>query len=145
MKRIVAALFLALSLPVLAESKIVCKVETEPTTLMHPIMVNGWGGAEIHGNGGAKFYKDVNGLVILSGMVYKFSGRQSTDPTIAPSQDVVAVLPVGYRPLKNEWFKVASQVGEAYVVVFSSGEVQVFVEFGYFTWVSLSGVSFRAQ
>lgn len=137
MKRIIAALLMALALPVMAESKIVCKVETEAPTLMHPLMLNGWGGAEIHGNGGAKFYKDVNGLVILSGMVYKFNGPSAGD--------IVAVLPVGYRPLKNEWFKMASQHGDADVVVFATGEVQVFAEFGYFTWVSLSGMSFRAQ
>lgn len=128
-----------------AESKIVCSVETEAPILMDPQMLEGWRGRDVH-NSPAKFYKDVNGAVHLSGFIWKFD-------TVAPQGEVVFVLPQGYRPTTPEWFYVFSQHGMTPVVVFESGAVQVFAQSGpisdvnprLFALVSLSGVSFKAQ
>jgi hypothetical protein len=131
--KLLAVLMLVVALPALAESKIVCTVQTEEPIALQ--MINGWGATDVNASPGT-YYKDVTGVVRLSGMIWKFTG---------PSQGFVTVLPVGYRPSKPEWFTVASQGGTADVVVFATGEVQVFEDFGYFTWVSLSGITFRAN
>lgn len=133
MRFLLLALAFLMPLPVLSASTITCTVQNEAP--MPLTMASGWGATTFAGSDG-KFYKDVNGVVRLEGMMYKFTG-----PAVG---EIAFVLPVGYRPAAPQWFIADSQYGKASLIVHPSGEVQIVVDYGYFTWVSLASISFRA-
>lgn len=106
--------------------------------------VNGWGTAEIL-NSPPKFYKDGTRVHLL-GIVWKFTGSNSAQYSPLAFNEAVVVMPPGYRPAQVETFTVAANSVEAtWITVYPGGEVYVHGTFNYFAWVSLSGVSFRAQ
>ena len=86
----------------------------------------------------------LTGLVFCTGDAVQGSSGQCTD--VGPS-DVVFVLPAGYRPAADEMFPSVSlnETGAiaARVDVQDDGKV-VAVDANPNTWITLSGISFRA-
>lgn len=80
-----------------------------------------------------KYYKDQIGRVHLTGFV-----KQNTQT----ANDIVAVLPVGYRPSENLDFAVSSGSGLITVIVQAGGNLISFQQSGSF--LNLNGISFLA-
>lgn len=102
-----------------------------PTPIPITAFLNGWV------NFGAPwaaiaYYKDVMNVVHLRGMMMAGAIASSA-----------FVLPAGYRPLFDEYFAVASNGAFGSVFVTPAGDVTPQV--GSNVWVSLSGISFRAD
>jgi hypothetical protein len=137
---ILVACVLAAALPLLAQANCLSDERPIPPTL------NGWSDAEILGSP-PQFYKGCD-RVNLSGIVWKFTGTNSAEWSPLTLNEAVTIMPAGYRPSHVETFTVAAgsvTTGTAWITVYPSGEVYVNGTFNYFAWVSLSGVSFRAQ
>lgn len=131
MKKLLAAILLLLSSAAFAQS--------EPPTNVSPNELNGWRASGL--GGPAQFYKDANGTVHLQGLIHKWGPMFQTTRYDEP----VFTLPPGYRPTHDSWFPVLGTAGLARLLVYANGTVQIDVTFEYFTWVSLSGVTFRAS
>lgn len=98
----------------------------------------------------ARYWKDKNGIVHLSGIVYGGSFSREFFHCIYE-------LPNGYRPAKEEYFSVASgsDIDEMYltpysnylIVIETSGRITGLVgnPTPFSGWLSLSGISFRAS
>jgi hypothetical protein len=101
-----------------------------------PALLNyGWSSG-VQWNSPAEFYKDAEGVVHLSGLIYRWG-----DPSIASA----VFLPVGYRPAKDYWFPIVVngvQMGTA--VARPLGDVVILMNQDS-AWASLSGVNFPAQ
>jgi hypothetical protein len=138
MKAILFALLL-IAPSALADSRLVCVLE-QPIAAA---TTNGWGGTQVLAD--ATFYKDCNGIVHIEGVLWKFTGYPSHVTQTVAYDEIAFVLPVGYRPANGQWFSSVSATGGARVSVLPSGEVVVTTSFNYFGWVSLAGMTFRAQ
>lgn len=139
MKRFAALVFSLLLLPACAQLGPVQPLSSP---------MNGWGLVGLNGADGAA-YAEAQGMVHLRGLVYRFNGPANGEPAF--------VLPPGYRPMVPEYFTVAAyasspagpdfgppRFGTALVVVYPDGLVTIDWSFGYFAWVSLSGITFRS-
>lgn len=110
------------------------KIENEAQQT--PTFQNSWGNYAT-GYAGAKFYKDKENRVQLSG------GVANPSPVTG---SVIFTLPVGYRPAEHLTYHVDALGGSsARVTIFSTGEV-IFNSSNannQYAYVSLSGISFR--
>ncbi|OZS77447.1 hypothetical protein CF394_11235 [Tetzosporium hominis] len=82
----------------------------------------------------AGFYKDLSGVVHLTGLIKDGTTANGT---------VLGTLPVGYRPAKQEVFTVATSSGTARIDVYPNGQIIGARDLNA-TFTSLSGPSFKA-
>lgn len=109
--------------------------ELLPNSHIDVAFQNGWGNYGAGINAEAKYFKSKDGLVVLQGMVKDGTANQP-----------IFTLPEGMRPEGDSYFFVNSgnQVGS--VIVFSDGRVlpNIVNSDGAVTWLSLSGIVFKA-
>lgn len=82
----------------------------------------------------AGFYKDLSGVVHLTGLIKDGTTANGT---------VLGTLPVGYRPAKQEVFTVTTSSGTARIDVYPNGQIIGARDLNA-TFTSLSGPSFKA-
>lgn len=102
-------------------------------TKVAPTLRNGW---TDYGDGfsGAKYFKDSQGVVHITGLINGGS-------TIAGT--ILFTLPVGYRPLGKEMFNVNANNTLGRIEVHSNGNVVASLV--NVTYTSLSGITFLAE
>lgn len=112
--------------------------ENESTILMS--LVNGFKNYSLAGGAysQAGYWKDKNGVVHLTGFIQ--SGTNSTGTAIA-------TLPVGYRPLQSEVFSCfTNDAPNGFTMRLNiDGTGAIALGSPYTTWISLAGISFRAE
>lgn len=127
---------MAIALDVIVKKgfKILGFIENEAP--ISPTFLNGWSNYSAAGGAYAQchYWKDKNGVVHLNGMI---TGGTTTNET------PIFILPVGYRPKGREIHAVVSSGVFARVDVRPTGEV--ITGSGVSGWLSLSGISFKAE
>lgn len=109
-----------------ADISVFGSIENEPA--ITPVLLNGW-------LGNAYYWRDKNGVVRFGGLID--SGTDDVETAIFE-------LPAGYRPISDEIFLVATNSGNAQIVVNNAGEVKIGSAVTA-SWIAFSGVSFRAN
>jgi hypothetical protein len=108
----------------------------EVGTAGNPGFLNNWGN-----NDGVRtscaFFKDLVGVVHLKGVVKQSNGTAG--------QSAIFQLPAGYRPAKEGWYPVLKQGVLMRLEVQAGGNVNVPDAIPVNNWVTLDGVSFRAD
>jgi hypothetical protein len=103
-----------------------------------PTLLNGWVNTDTTTYNGVGFYKDEMGIVHLRGNIKSGTASAGT---------ALFYLPVGYRPLSGSMFTVSTNNGTSDVLgrinVWASGQVAIYA--GSNSWLSLEGITFRAE
>ena len=116
------------------ESELGKKANKQQEAWIAPTLLNGWTNFNISNFPHASFYKSEVGKVDTQGLV-----------TGGASSTVAFVLPTGYRPSKTLHLQAMQTNGvSTHITVFPSGSVSIFFT-GTPTYVSLTGISFRAE
>lgn len=99
-----------------------------------PTLLNGWTNYGTPWLGSVRYYKDTLGIVHLTGVIKP------------GAVNVIFTLPVGYRPLNRIDFTCATDSSSlsTRINITDTGNVIPYASTG-FTWVSLDGVSFKAE
>ena len=98
-----------------------------------PAYENSWVSHTVGSYPIAGFYKDSLGVVHLQGLVKNGS----------PLASNIFTLPVGYRPLYSLHISVASNSAYGQIRIYVTGDVRV--QQGSTNWLSLDGITFRAD
>lgn len=106
------------------------KIILEP--YQYPILLNDWYNQSGSEWNIAKYYKDKQGIVNLEGVL-----------TGLGANNLLFILPEGYRPLRRSLFTVVTASGWGRVDIFANGEVKLMS--GTFQQISLDGISFRVD
>lgn len=105
---------------------------THPSTYTALTLQNGWQNyADYHGL--ARYFKDISGVVHLSGLVRNGTAGAS-----------IAVLPTGYRPANRLIFRTMTQYGAGRLNIDSNGAVRPEAD-AQSGWIALDGISFLAE
>lgn len=111
---------------------IALKADKTQEAWITPTMTNGWVDLDAANFASCQYYKDSTGLVHLKGMIKSGTIGQSA-----------FTLPVGYRVAKTQYFSTCSSNAYGQVNVSSTGTVTPSV--GSTSWISLNGITFRAE
>jgi hypothetical protein len=142
LKIIAAVLACLMSFTATAQSYIACSqlggacyVWIESPKLVGPLY-SGWT-YEPNWGTNPQYWKDAMGMVHIRGLLQ--------NPTFPTDGTIAFVLPEGYRPQVDERFTVDGNFSHATVVIFTNGIVQIWLSNPNILWLSLAGISFRAQ